>query len=65
MLGGHQVRLFIFDFAELSSAPLFSKVNRWVAMSGPTETPVDGNVGGPTSVPLMHPLSLEEEIAAL
>jgi hypothetical protein len=34
-------------------------------MSGPTETPVDGNVGGPTSVPLMHPLSLEEEIAAL
>ncbi|XP_046464516.1 hippocampus abundant transcript 1 protein-like isoform X4 [Daphnia pulex] len=33
--------------------------------SGPTETPVDGNVGGPTSVPLMHPLSLEEEIAAL
>lgn len=34
-------------------------------MSGPTETPVDENIGGPTLVPLMHPLSLEEEIAAL
>ncbi|KAK4022117.1 hippocampus abundant transcript 1 protein isoform X1 [Daphnia magna] len=33
--------------------------------SGPTETPVDENIGGPTLVPLMHPLSLEEEIAAL
>lgn len=33
--------------------------------SGTTETPVDENIGGPTLVPLMHPLSLEEEIAAL
>nr|CAG4647755.1 EOG090X033O [Moina brachiata] len=35
--------------------------------SGPIEPPnsLDGNSGGPTSVPLMHPLSMEEDVAAL
>lgn len=33
--------------------------------SGPSETPADGMNSGPTSVPLMHPLSSEEDTAAL
>jgi hypothetical protein len=40
------------------------KVNRCLKTIGPSETPADGNTG-PTSVPLMHPLSIEEDIAAL
>jgi len=33
--------------------------------SGPSETPAEHGNTGPTSVPLMHPLSIEEDIAAL
>lgn len=49
----------------IPEGPLGSTLKSNARRSSGPETPVDGNVGGPTSVPLMHPLSLEEEIAAL
>nr|CAG4649182.1 EOG090X033O [Scapholeberis mucronata] len=49
----------------LKSGARRSSVNRRSGIPGPTETPADGNIGGPTSVPLMHPISIEEDIAAL
>ena len=58
--------LFLIGWIDISILfhCLFLRVNRCFKTLGPSETPADGNTG-PTSVPLMHPLSIEEDIAAL